>query len=88
MMALETSKLKIAGFRVIYGPSTVGRVYTQAAAELNDAGLPVDLRYCQPVAAGMLVPPAEWLKFAREEADAVFSAFRLSLRHLVNFLRS
>lgn len=67
--------LRIAGFRVIYGPSTVGRVYARAAAELNDAGLPVELRYCQPAAVGVLLPPAEWLRFAREEADAVFFSF-------------
>jgi len=74
-LAMVTRKLIIAGFRVIYGPSTVGRVYTQAVAELNDAGLPVDLRYCQPAAAGIPLPPLEWLRFAREEADAVFFSF-------------
>ncbi len=74
-MAMQTRKLKIAGFRVIYGPSTVGRVYVQAAAELEDTGLPVDLRYCQPAAAGMPLPPPEWLRFVREEADAVFFSF-------------
>ncbi|MEW6183934.1 MAG: hypothetical protein AB1500_12315 [Bacillota bacterium] len=29
--------LKIAGFRVIHGPSTVGRVYREALAELARA---------------------------------------------------
>lgn len=67
--------LKIAGFRVIYGPSTVGRVYEEAVAELVSAGWPVDLRYSQPPAAGMPLPPPEWLEFVREEADAVFFSF-------------
>jgi cobaltochelatase CobN len=67
--------LKIAGFRVIYGPSTVGRVYGQAVAELKNAGLTVDLCYGQPPAAGMPLPPPDWLKYAKEEADAVFFSF-------------
>lgn len=71
----QTKKLKIAGFRVIHGPSTVGRVYGQAVAELNDADVPLDLQYSQPAAAGMPLPPSDWLKFAREEADVVFFSF-------------
>lgn len=67
--------LKIAGFRVIYGPSTVGRVYQEALAELASGELAVDLRYSQPPAAGMPLPPPEWLEFVREEADAVFFSF-------------
>jgi cobaltochelatase CobN len=74
-MAFKTGKIKIAGFRVIYGPSTIGRVYEQSAEKSNAKGLPIDLRYCQPAAAGMPLPPPDWLKFAREEADAVFFAF-------------
>lgn len=86
-MTVKTTGLKIAGFRVIYGPSTVGRVYAQAAAELNDAGLPVDLRYCQPAAAGMPLPPPEWLKFAREEADAVFFSFPPEFKALIELFQ-
>lgn len=67
--------LKIAGFRVIYGPSTVGRVYEEAVAELAVAGWPVDLRYSQPPAAGMPFPSPEWLRFTKEEADAIFLNF-------------
>lgn len=74
-MAFETGKIKIAGFRVIYGPSTIGRVYEQAVERCNAKGLAVDLRYCQPAAAGMPVPPPQWLEFARQEADAVFFGF-------------
>ncbi|MGO0122417.1 cobaltochelatase subunit CobN [Desulfothermobacter acidiphilus] len=67
--------LKIAGFRVIYGPSAVGRVYQEAVAELAEAGLPIEFRYSQPPAAGMPLPPPEWLEFAQKEADAVFFSF-------------
>jgi cobaltochelatase CobN len=74
-MAFETEKIKIAGFRVIYGPSTIGRVYEQAAEKFNAKGLAIDLRYCQPAAAGMPVPPPQWLEFASEEADAIFFGF-------------
>jgi cobaltochelatase CobN len=74
-MAFETGKIKIAGFRVIYGPSTIGRVYEQAAEKSNSKGLAIDLRYCQPAAAGIPMPPPRWLEFAREEADAIFFGF-------------
>ncbi|MEJ2659170.1 MAG: hypothetical protein P8Z73_00405 [Desulfobacteraceae bacterium] len=74
-MAFETGKIKIAGFRVIYGPSTIGRVYEQAAEKSNSKGLAIDLRYCQPAAAGIPMPPPRWLELAREEADAIFFGF-------------
>lgn len=77
--------LKIAGFRVIYGPSTVGRVYEEAGAELASAGRPVDLRYSQPPPAGMPLPSPEWLCFAQEEADAVFFSFPAEFKALGEF---
>ncbi|GAW92491.1 cobaltochelatase subunit CobN, partial [Calderihabitans maritimus] len=77
--------LKVAGFRVIHGPSTVGRVYQEALAELASGELAVEFRYSQPPAAGMPLPPPEWLEFAREEADAVFFSFPPEFKALGEF---
>lgn len=74
-MSGDANKLKIAGFRVIYGPSTIGRLYHQAAQESNSSGLDAELQYCQPAAAGMPVPTPQWLEYARTEADVVFFGF-------------
>ena len=70
-----SSKIKIAGFRVIFGPSTIGRLYEQAAETCSTKGINIELKYAQPAAAGMPMPSSEWLHFAREEADAVFYSF-------------
>ncbi|BBO81945.1 cobaltochelatase subunit CobN [Desulfosarcina ovata subsp. sediminis] len=74
-MGHETKRIKIAGFRVIYGPSTIGRIYEQSAEKSTSRGMAIDLRYSQPAAAGIPVPSSQWLDFAREEADAVFFGF-------------
>jgi cobaltochelatase CobN len=63
---------KIAGFRVIHGPSTVGRIYEEALADVNKVGYTVQLCYEQPAAKGIPLPSPEWLEFARDEADVVF----------------
>ncbi len=74
-MIHDRQKLKIAGFRVIYGPSTIGRVYHRAAEDVRIEGTRVVLQYCQPPAMGMPVPTPQWLEFAKHEADAVFFGF-------------
>ncbi len=68
-------KIKIAGFRVIFGPSTIGRLYEQASEISISKGLQIEMRYSQPAAAGMPMPSLEWLNFAQKEADAVFFGF-------------
>lgn len=57
--------LKIAGFRVIHGPSTVGRIYEEALESVNKAGYTVQLCYEQPEAKGIPLPSPEWLEFGR-----------------------
>ncbi|BBO89155.1 cobaltochelatase subunit CobN [Desulfosarcina ovata] len=74
-MTHDSEKLKIAGFRVIYGPSTIGRVYHRAAENVTREGTRVELQYSQPPAIGMPVPSPEWIEFAKNEADAVFFGF-------------
>ncbi len=80
--------LKIAGFRVIYGPTTVGRIYEEALAELKEEGFAVKLCYSQPPSAGMPVPTEEWLEFARKEADAVFFSFPSEFKVLREIFKS
>ncbi len=74
-MSGDVKKLKIAGFRVIFGPSTIGRIYHQAARAGIAGGPDVVLNYCQPAAVGMPMPTPQWLEYARTEADAVFFGF-------------
>jgi cobaltochelatase CobN len=80
--------LKVAGFRVIQGPSKVGRVYQQAISELQEEGFDIELRYVQPPAEGMPMPPGDWLQYAREEADVVFFSFPVEFKALHEFFAS
>lgn len=80
--------LKVAGFRVIQGPSKIGRVYEQAVTQLGEEGLAVELKYVQPPAEGMPIPPGDWLQYAREEADVVFFSFPPEFKALHEFFAS
>ena len=79
----DNGKIKIAGFRVIHGPSTIGLVYGQAVEKSKEKGLVFEFRYSQPPAAGMPLPSPDWLKYAREEADVIFFGFPPDYKSLV-----
>ncbi|MEW6448434.1 MAG: hypothetical protein AB1426_10170 [Bacillota bacterium] len=51
-------------------------------AELAPARWPVDLRYLQPPAAGMPLPPPEWQDFVRGEAGVILFSFPLEFKAL------
>jgi len=74
-MKRKGKRFKIAGFRIIYGPSTIGRIYQEVGRKINETEVGLELRYSQPPAQGMPLPSPDWFEFAKKEADAVFFGF-------------
>lgn len=80
---MKKDKIKIAGFRVIYGPSTIGRIYQEVGKKINEPA--IELKYSQPPAQGMPFPSPDWIEFAKREADAVFFGFPPEFKALYEF---